>query len=263
METMQIDQVKLRVIEASDIDRLGLLRPLLLFRGNITEGRTRAMWNTVVSMMDAEVASVTEAVKLTAAQGDIRHMCGVHSKMVPNGAFNGFLSRLNQTPKVSDLIPGLKDYARLLGQSSGAMIYRLDPIAEFALRVRSHRDWRVMPGHLRPRKIAQEVLPEYYPYVSGTPSPEHEMLMAVDAIVPKGLPNDVRCDVCQDMIVAILSGEASLENLKGDTSKYLKDFWKMFPGKYGHVSLDQPVYGTDKMSWNDKLGSKHSRLTYS
>lgn len=256
---LDLSTVKNRIIETSEIDLRGMLRPLLLYRGNITEGRTRSMWNMVASMMDANVPSVTEAVKMARDAGDYRHLCGVHSKSVPNGAFSAILSRIVFTPAVHSLIPGMKEYAKHLAHSSGAFLYRLEPIPEFVGRVRSHRLWR-LDKSLLPHSQRQPAALEYYPYISGPPRDEHEMLMAVDKIVPRGLPNDVRSDVCQDMIVAILSGDATLENLKGDTGKYLKQFWQMFPSKYGPLSLDGVVPGTDDLRLSDRLSNKTGRL---
>ena len=80
------------------------------------------------------------------------------------------------------------------------------------------------------------------------------MLCAVDAIVPKYLPNQTRADMCQDMIVAILSGDVTLDNLKDGLPKYLKQFLKGAPSKYGHLSLDQPVGYGDTRTLGQTLG---------
>lgn len=261
MTIPDFELVKDRIVEASEFDRRHLLRPLLLFRGSQSEGRIRSLWNMLVSMMDASIPSVTEAIKAAKVE-DYRHMCGLHANPV-NSNFISILSRVHAHPKVADLVPGLREYVEHLGNSSGGALFNLDPIAEYALRVRSSRDWRIMPGHLRPQRVAREVLPEVYPYISGVPTSEHDMLMAVDAIVPKGLPNAVRCDVCQDMIIAVLSGETTVENLRGDTKKYLREFWKMFPDKYGHVSLDAPMsFGQQKddRRLGDRLSAKTRRF---
>jgi len=248
---IHLESVKTRVIESSELDQRHLLRPLLLFMGSQSEGRIRSLWNLVVTLMDADVQSVTEGVKLAKTE-DYRHMCGLHTNP-QNLTFNSIVSRIIASKQVADLVPGLWEYARYLASSQGATYFHLQPIPEYSLRVRSSRDWRIMPGHLRPQRPQ---VPELYPYISGVPTAEHEMLMAVDAIVPKGLPNAVRSDVCQDMIVAILSGEVTMENLKGDLKKYLGQFWRMFPDKYGPISLDGVVPGTDDFRLIDTISNK-------
>jgi len=258
---MDLEKIKPRIVEASDIDARGLLRPLLLFKGNMSDGRCRAMWNLVVTMMDANIPSVTEAIK-TGRMEDYRHLCGLHANP-QHMTLNSIIGRLRARPTVASLIPGLREYAEHLAYSSGATAYTLDPIPELTLW-KTKRPWRVMPHELRPHRprkarAPHEVPLDLYPYISN-PTSEHELLLAVDAVVPKALPNDVRCDVCQDMIVAVLSGETNVENLRGDTGKYLRSFWKMFPEKYGHVSLDGVVPGTDSMKWVDRLSAKTGRL---
>jgi len=115
----------------------------------------------------------------------------------------------------------------------------------------SRYPWRTPEWYAehRPKKAPFVPVSEFYPFITGTPTEEHELLLAVDRLVPKGLNSDTRSDICQDMIVAILSGTVDLENLKDATPKYVKEFFKMFPMKYGHLSLDMPLtYGGDEMN---------------
>jgi hypothetical protein len=249
---IKIETVKNRIIEASEFDQRHLLRPLLLFMGSQSEGRIRSLWNLLTTLKDMDVPSVTEAIKL-ARMEDYRHVCGLHANPT-NSTFCSIVSRVVARKDVAQLVPGLWEYARHLGHSSGGNIFTLDPIAEQAYRVRSSRDWRLAPRAFR------ETLPELYPYISGNPTSEHEMLMAVDQIVPKGLPNSVRSDVCQDMIVAVLSGDTTVENLRGDLKKYMGQFWKMFPDKYGHISLDAVVHGTEDFKLIDTISNKGRRI---
>jgi hypothetical protein len=254
MRQPNLETLKARIIDASEMEQHHLFRPLLLFHGNLSEGRAKALWNMTLSLMDAEVENLTDAVKLHGASQDLRHLCGLHAPP-QRLTFMSFMSRLIQTPRVSGLVPGLRDYIRLV---SNGCLYRLLPIPEFSFRICSSRTWRLDPN--KPQRIPKPELPSFYPYISGEPTKEHNLLLAVEMLIPKSLPNDVRSDVCQDMIVAVLSGEASLDTLRGDWNGYLKKFWKMYPSKYGHISLDAPVPGTDNWNWNDKLDARTSRL---
>jgi hypothetical protein len=259
----KLEQLKARIVETGELDRGHRLRPLLLFFGSQSEGRVRSLFNLVLAMMDAEVDTVSQAVKIATAE-DMRHLCGLHVNPVQH-SFTSILSRIYARKDVADLVPGLWQYVRYLGRqgngnSPNGHLFSLYQISEHAARVRSSRIWRLTPEHLRPHKVAKPKLPEFYPYITEAPTDEHALLLAVDAIVPKGLPNSVRCDVCQDMIVAVLSGRATVGNLKDGVGKYLREFWKMFPDRYGHISLDAAVPGTTDMAWSDKLNARTSRL---
>jgi len=271
MLTRRLDpqQLKDRIVTAAEMDRKHHLRPLLLFKGNQTEGRIRALFNLTVAMMDTGVDTMTEAIKFGYIE-DLRHLCGLHAS-IQGTSLTSILSRLHIHKEVADLVPGLWEYVRYLGRrgdgnSPNGGISALDQIPEYVLRVRSSRDWRLMPDHLRPQRaprkerVAKVQLPEVYPYISGIPTSDHDMLLAVDAIVPKGLPNAIRCDVCQDMIVAVLSGETTVDNLRGDLKKYMGQFWKMFPDKYGHISLDQAVRGTEDFKLIDRVSNRGVRI---
>lgn len=66
-----------------------------------------------------------------------------------------------------------------------------------------------------------------YPYIIK-PRNEHADLMVVNAIVPKGIPDNMRADMCQEILLAILEGRTSLEMLKargGNASFFIKKFY--------------------------------------
>lgn len=72
--------------------------------------------------------------------------------------------------------------------------------------------------------------------------------------VPKNLPEDIRSEVCQDMAVAYLSGYLTGETITAETAKYfIKEAWKQKPSKFTHVSIDQPMKGTDDFFLKDIL----------
>ena len=52
-----------------------------------------------------------------------------------------------------------------------------------------------------------------YPYCTGGPGYGNALLMSVNAVVPKRIPNDARADICQDLLLAILDGDLKLEDL--------------------------------------------------
>lgn len=68
-----------------------------------------------------------------------------------------------------------------------------------------------------------------------------ELLLKVNKIVPKGVEENVRRDVCQDILLAVLSGEYSLEDFDLQLiDKFIKMAYKLAPSQYMY-SLDQPL----------------------
>lgn len=230
---VDISKVKNVVTERwSDAD----LRPLLLFRGGLTEGRARRLLNFTRAMMIAEVQTATEIAKLSRVENDVAHLSGLHAKSKwERMGMQSFFSRILQSPTILERVAGLEDYIWwVTGSTPHFYPYQLDRIPEF--NKWSTRDWR------RPAKKKREPMAEYYPFITKAPTEDHDLLLAVDALVPKSLLNEVRADVCQDMLVAILSGEATLENIKDAPKKYVSQFFRQSPSKYNHLSLDTPMY---------------------
>ena len=81
-----------------------------------------------------------------------------------------------------------------------------------------------------------------YPYIIGEAKDDHAFLLAVNAIVPRGLPGDLRADVCQDMLLAILEGNLSPDDLETAMPNYLKAARKRYQMPWGTVSLDAPLW---------------------
>lgn len=236
-----IETIKNIVVETAERDAAGELRPLLLYLGAMTEGRARSLLNFTLAAMNANVTKFSDLFKISTDSVDLRHLCGLHSS-VQSLSLKSWYSRLTSTRMVLDLYPGLRDYLFTTFSDSAAFRLQLTPIAETARR--SHRDWRIeVPSPRQPRAKKPKPLgiSPFYPYISPDAIGDHELLLAVDAAVPKYLPNSVRCDVCQDMIVAVLTGECSVDTLRSDATKYMRQFWKQFPMKYGAISLDAPV----------------------
>ena len=81
---------------------------------------------------------------------------------------------------------------------------------------------------------------------------EHALLLAVDSVVPKGLNTDTRADICQDLLVDILSGELTLSALRASVSTYIRRFFRKNVS-WAHVSLDAPIFGGGKRTLAEVL----------
>lgn len=227
------------------------LRPLLLFAGPHTIGKAIRAFNYTRILMAENVLDLNKGLRSLNLSDDPKHLLGFHSKL-DKMVYNRFLARLRDTPQVHDLVPGLKEYVRELMHNNPGWYFsgvRLPEISEY--RIRSDRYWR---APAKKDRQPREYITEFYPYIKGEPTDDHALLLAVEQLVPKTLSNDVRGDICQDMLVAILTGEVTLDNLRDERPKHLKRLLKGHPLKYGHLSLDAPVGYGDERTLGQKLG---------
>lgn len=104
-----------------------------------------------------------------------------------------------------------------------------------------------------------------YPYLRKGNRDEEgaELLSFVNSIIPKGLPDYMRADIGQDMILSILSGEATRQTLKSDQRAYLTRLYREFPWKYKWVSFDAPFGGDDdRGSLHDVISEDEAKEAY-
>lgn len=78
------------------------------------------------------------------------------------------------------------------------------------------------------RREARMRGPLQYPYLPDS-TPESIDLLSVNALVPKGLPEWIRADICQNIMLAVLEGETTLTQLKEkreSSQYYIKRFYR-------------------------------------
>jgi hypothetical protein len=233
-------------------------------------GRNEALFKFTRLLMESEVPTIPAIHQITKQSGDLIHLTGLHKK--PGGGnydkareLRMFWTRLWLEDRFIYTVPHLRDYIATVCEAHRDK--RGHPNKPFGLFLEdfikgtgrsdlSNTPWRTPEWYEAryPIKLSVEPLTEFYPYITKQPTEEHNFLLAVDALVPKYLPNHTRADVCQDMIVAVLSGEVTLENLKDGLPKYLKQFMKGAPSKYGHLSLDHPASYGDERTLGQVLG---------
>lgn len=66
-----------------------------------------------------------------------------------------------------------------------------------------------------------------YPYIIKRRD-EHADLMAVNAVIPAAIPDNMRADICQEIMLAILEGRTTIEMLKsrkGNSTYFIKKFY--------------------------------------
>lgn len=257
------------------------LKPLLMYRGNLTLGQAHRMWNLIVSGMEQE-ASLSDLTQRFQLNAEFSHLCEPE-RPKQHLALYGFLSRLRDNPQVMGEAAGLAEYVDWLNGRH----FRLTPISET-----THRSRHMGAGRWRTfvddRFVAKPVPPEFaavaatksnaalmkqfkasiynvgvwrratgipapnerpiansvivYPFaIHDGGKPEHILLKKVNAAVPKYLDPDLRADICQDLIVGILCGDLDEDTLALPAKEMTRRVQKMFADKYGPMSLDQLV----------------------
>ena len=218
----------------------------------LPEGRGQSVLKFTRLLMAAEVQTLDEIDHIARSSHDLAHLSGVHKfRYSPCKAdeVRTYWTMFWQNGPLLKQVDGLRNYivdvleasAYRAGKSrrSYGLFLGASGFDESTIR----RPWRTPEwlAERRPKRVAVEPLSEFYPYVSSRVSEEHELLLAVDALVPKALPKWSRADICQDLLVAVLTGEATLENVRDDVLRYVKWFLSKEPSKYGPLSLDAPI----------------------
>lgn len=116
------------------------------------------------------------------------------------------------------------------------------------------RSWRAFltRKQMREEPTSKDAL--QYPYIAKVRG-EHADLLAVNALVPRGLPDFMRADVCQEIMLALLDGSVTLDELRSDqrlvrsfVSRSRRENEEM--GGYA-LSLDAPM--RDGRSWYEVM----------
>lgn len=94
-----------------------------------------------------------------------------------------------------------------------------------------------------------------FPYIVKQTRPEHELILAVNKCVPRGLPEALREDVCQEIILGVLDGTIALETIAQTLPSVLRRVRKDNSAPFGTLSFDAaPV-------WNDDGRPLHETLS--
>ncbi|MDB5611349.1 MAG: hypothetical protein JWP25_8249 [Bradyrhizobium sp.] len=80
-----------------------------------------------------------------------------------------------------------------------------------------------------------------YPYCGRDASDGYKLLMAVNSAVPKRASEDSRADICQDLILAVLEGAASMNNLSDGSASAIRKYNQLYPPRFGPVSLHESL----------------------
>lgn len=197
------------------------LIPLLLYRGSAAPGRIHRLWNFAIAMMKTECASFGHGAFLSHNE-EYAQLCGPE-RPLKSSNFYGLFSRLRLNPKVTDNIPGLTEYVAELMPHP----FDLTKVSLYS-HDKDHAPWRIFQREKKVRaRGGGNVVPPLvgdlvYPYVLWEKGNAlNRLTVVVNAMVP-GFPDHIRADICQDLIVDLLSGDLSEAELIGSPRKYVQ-----------------------------------------
>jgi hypothetical protein len=245
------------------------LRPLQLYRGNLSLHRIRQLLGFLLVAKELEVVPETSAytrlMEFSAGEPELRHLLGNHSKCFYRGGLVAFSSRLLNTPEVTSLFVGLREYVEELCAHDRIWLPRLTRIDEVSKWTRQawrkpfkvcsecgkehrSRGWKYCNRCKAKPKPQLAPVSEYYPFIiNGRAAPE--ILTLVHDAVPKTLPEQIRPDICQDLVVSLLARELKPSDLKGAVPEFIKENWRKLTPKWGFVSLSENRF--DGRPWSD------------
>ena len=95
--------------------------------------------------------------------------------------------------------------------------------------------------HVTRRRVAKLTpLMTCYPYIRE--GEESELLLLVNDAVPKTIQSEVRADVCQELLLAILTGELTQETFIDHVGEYTREAYKQLGDRFKEISLDAPLH---------------------
>jgi hypothetical protein len=230
------------------------LEPLCLYRGAMTPGGAHRRWNFALLMFAAEAETLADGLKLQANPA-FAQLCGPESSLQKYSLFT-FFGRLWDNPDVTDEISGFTDYVRSLELGPS----RLTPVPHLShdqycapWRTSDHPDYD--PKAEKPEYGVRNL---YYPFIAHDPkAPDdgQKIVMLVNEMVPRWLPNGIRADCCQELVVGLLSGDVPAGRAHEWVHKYVSKMYKL------HPNLGRPEFtnAQQNISTNRLFVGKHEK----
>jgi hypothetical protein len=278
-----IEKLKPQVADPEWPERL---LPLFMFRGATKPQRIHTLWNVAYGMYLREAQSLGDGIKTFNSirtferegrpratwdghPNDVGHFCGLHAPL-QNFSLRSIFERLRGCPQLTDSVGrGFTEYVEWIHPASCILI----PVMQVSKYTRTKGlSWWRTPRPLMKRgrkpKIKAPVVKAPAWYMKDAPSfiPKNSrsvdvaLMQHIHTIVPKGLPSDLKGDLCQDLLVAVLSGETSISNLPEMMNKYARTARKMMPDRWKTISLDAALPGGDDHTMMDHIGSEHDHF---
>lgn len=88
----------------------------------------------------------------------------------------------------------------------------------------------------------------FWPYMKADDPLYDGIIKDVNNAVPRTIADAARADICQEMVIAVLTGEVEQCEIKSAVQRHIRQHYKMFPIKDHRTrSLDSVIRGTDQL----------------
>lgn len=124
-----------------------------------------------------------------------------------------------------------KTLAQIAAETKRSIKYVTKHVPQF-IRIGNRRG----SYNIKPRSQAA------WPFINNS-SDRHPLIEAIDAAVPRGLRENVRQDICQNIAVAILLGEVHLDSLRDVVERFIRPQMREANDR-SVLSLDYPTRST-------------------
>lgn len=238
----QLERVATHVVESiPDED----FYPSMLYRGSMPVSRVRTVYNYFRAAMELDMKTTAEMTTRSSGRlhsSPLAHLTGLHSYVTQKPTWDTWGTRFLAHPELLEKTSHLREYLEYLRREGGLRERKLTPIERWSPYANRNgiNAWRYKAAERAP----QIIVPQRWPYISYE-TPEEtdglDILRLVDEVVPKTIPQQVREDLCQDLVVAILMGEQAIENIQDALPQFTRKAFKMNPSKYGGVSMEMEV----------------------
>jgi hypothetical protein len=225
------------------------LRPLMLYKGTGSFGRVHRWWNFALTAKTVGVEDLADLVHLSHNPA-FSHLCETPTPVSRMSA-QAFFSRLRLNPEVTNNIPEMTEWVEYVLPRP----FQLTPVP-LVSAYRNCAAWRIYkPARKVVRANIRQVDVACYPFIAHDPkrSTGADLVLKVNAAVPRGLPEEFRADICQDIILAILTGEMKESELANGVRHFVKVGQKMFGDRWSTLQLDAPIPGLDGVTYLDGL----------
>lgn len=107
----------------------------------------------------------------------------------------------------------------------------------------------INPNSIRPSELKWPFRPVHVSADDGS-----DLVDAVHKLLPRALPEQVRADVGQDIILGVLEGHIDRTQLQAQVASYIRRHYGNFEWKFNFASLDQNIF-EDGGSLHDLIDS--------
>lgn len=117
------------------------------------------------------------------------------------------------------------------------------------------KDWAAL---IKSKQIASpRRIPLAYPFIMKS-RPEHADLIALNDLVPRAYPDQMRADICQEMMLAVLEGTTTVDEIKANRDKsswFLKKFYMSNYEQSGYAISLSGINEDDERTYDEVASS--------